>query len=133
MTLYLTLDEVHAIHARSIEDFGGSTGIRDHGLLDSALAMPSASFGGEDMHATLTEKAAAYAFHIAKNHPFLDGNKRTALAAALAFLHINGVHIEATDEEYVALGLGLAAGTVTKSEAAVFFASHSAPRAETAD
>ena len=84
MTVYLSLDEVLAIHARSIETFGGSFGIRDSGLLDSALAMPGAAFGGEELHATLFEKASAYAFHVAKNRPFVDGNKRTALATSWA-------------------------------------------------
>lgn len=125
MTVYPTLDEVLAIHARSIEVFGGTLGIRDERLLESALAMPSASFGGEDLHPSLEEKAAAYAFHIVKNHPFLDGNKRTGLAVALWFLHMNGVHVRATDDEYVALGLGLAEGTLTKADAAVFLAQHS--------
>jgi death on curing protein len=124
VSAYPTLDEVHAIHARSIQDFGGSLGIRDRGLLDSALAMPGASFGGEEMHPSLAEKAAAYAFHIVKNHPFIDGNKRTALAVALWFLHLNGASVTATDDEYVSLGLGLADGTRSKADAAVFFAAH---------
>lgn len=124
MTAYPTLDEVHAIHARSIEVFGGSLGVRDERLLESALAMPAASFGGEEMHPSLAEKAAAFAFHVIKNHPFIDGNKRTGLAVALWFLHLNGAHVAATDDDYVSLGLGLAEGTRSKADAAVFFAAH---------
>ncbi len=86
--------------------------------------MPAATAFGEDLHPSLTEKAAAYAFHIIKNHPFADGNKRLGVAAALAFLHLNGVHIDATDDDYVSLGLGVAEGTRSKADAAVFFAAH---------
>jgi hypothetical protein len=81
-TSFLTVDEVLAIHAHLIERYGGSPGIRDLGLLRSALAMPEASFGGETLHATLYEQAAAYCFHSVKNHPFVDGNKRVGLAVA---------------------------------------------------
>ncbi|MDO8655407.1 MAG: type II toxin-antitoxin system death-on-curing family toxin [bacterium] len=79
------------IHLDQIERYGGATGTRDVALLESALAMPAASFGGEPLHAGLHEMAAAYAFHICQNHPFVDGNKRTALACALVFLDLNGV------------------------------------------
>lgn len=74
------LDDVLRIHDRQIEVFGGSTGVRDLGLLESALAQPQATFGGELLHPTLPEQAAAYLYHLAKNHPFIDGNKRTAFA-----------------------------------------------------
>jgi len=70
--------------------FGGGDGLRDQGLLESAIAMPMASFGGTFVHGSLFEMAAAYAFHIAENQPFLDGNKRTAILSAVVFLELNG-------------------------------------------
>ena len=87
---FLTLDDVLLIHDEQLEAYGGIQGIRDTGLLESAVMMPQASFGGEYLHQNLFEMAAAYAFHIAENQPFLDGNKRTALVSALVFLDING-------------------------------------------
>jgi death on curing protein len=95
---FLSPDEVLALHAIQLRLFGGQDGIRDEGLLLSAVAMPLASFGGEWLHASLFHMAAAYAFHIAENQPFIDGNKRTALHAALEFLKRNGVTIEDPDE-----------------------------------
>lgn len=90
---FLTLAEVLEIHGSQIDAHGGSHGIRDRGLLESALAVPQAGFGGMFLHDGLFEMAAAYAFHIAENQPFVDGNKRTALAAALVFLELNGVEL----------------------------------------
>jgi len=83
---FLALADVLTLHEMQIEQYGGSVGIRDQGLLESAVGQPQASFGGEYVHHGLYEMAAAYAFHIAENQPFVDGNKRTALAAALVFL-----------------------------------------------
>jgi death-on-curing protein len=121
---FLTLDEVLAIHAHQVSRYGGTLGIRDATLLDSALAMPEATFGGDLLHPTLCEQAAAYLFHLVKNHPFLDGNKRVGLATALAFLRLNDVRIEATDDELVELVLGVAAGPLSKADVAVFFQTH---------
>jgi death-on-curing protein len=92
--LFLTLAEVIDIHNDQIDRYGGEAGARDIGLLESALAMPQAGFGGELLHSSLFEIAAAYAYHISENQPFLDGNKRTALAAALIFLELNDISIE---------------------------------------
>ena len=91
--LFLTLAEVLRIQAYQIERFGGEPGLRDSGLLESAIAQPQASYGGRFLHGDLYEMAAIYAFHICKNHPFLDGNKRTALATALVFLEVNGISL----------------------------------------
>ena len=90
---FLTLEDVLQIHKVQIEAYGGIRGIRDQGLLESAVMMPQATFGGEYLHQNLFEMASAYAFHIAENQPFLDGNKRTALVSALVFLDINGFEI----------------------------------------
>lgn len=118
--LFLSLDEALLIHADQIRRYGGSHGVRDLRLLSSALAMPEASFGGVYIHTSLAEMAAAYLFHIAQNHPFLDGNKRASLASALAFLWLNDQRLEAGEDELTELVMGVAAGRVGKAEAAVF-------------
>jgi death-on-curing family protein len=87
--LFLTLDEVLEIHAQQIELYGGSDGVRDPAGLESAVATPMATFGGEFLHSSLPSMAAAYLFHICQNHPFVDGNKRTGANAAITFLLIN--------------------------------------------
>jgi death-on-curing protein len=87
---FLELDDVLRIHERQIEKFGGTSGVRDQGLLDSALSQPQATFSGELLHTTVWEQAAAYLFHLAMNHPFLDGNKRNAFAVMDTFLRLNG-------------------------------------------
>ena len=91
---FLTLAEVLVIHASQIEKHGGQPGVRDLGMLESALAVPQSSFGGELLHESLFEMAAAYAYHIAENQPFVDGNKRTGLVAALVFLELNGIPVD---------------------------------------
>ncbi len=117
---FLTLDEVLALHADQIERYGGSPGVRDLGLLESAVAAPRATFGGGWLHGTLPEMAAAYLFHLVRNHAFVDGNKRTGLAAAIAFLGLNGMWLEADEDQMVDLVLGVAKGRVGKAEVAVF-------------
>ena len=89
--LFLTLAEVVEVYADQIQRYGGQGGVRDFGLLESALAQPEASFAGEWLHEDLYAMAAAYAYHLCQNHPFIDGNKRAALACALVFLELNGV------------------------------------------
>ena len=86
---FLAVDDVLQIHDEQLAAYGGVAGIRDQGLLESAVAMPQASFGEVYLHEDLSHMAAAYAFHIAQNQPFLDGNKRTGLVAALVFLDLN--------------------------------------------
>jgi len=119
---FLALDDVLAIHEDQLQRYGGARGIRDITLLESALGTPRSTFGGEFLHPTLFEMAAAYLFHVARNHPFVDGNKRTALACALAFLWINGGRIDADGGRLYALVLGAAVGNRSKSEIAVFLA-----------
>jgi len=121
---FLSLDEVLSIHAHLIDRYGGSPGIRDVHLLESALAMPAATFSGEDLHPTLYEKAAAYLFHVVKNHPFLDGNKRAGLAVCLVSLALNGRQIRAKDDELAELVLGVASGELGKPDVAVFLKKH---------
>lgn len=124
MPLFLTLDDVLESHAEQIVTYGGAEGIRDAGLLLSAIAQPEAAFGGEYLHGSIFEMAAAYLFHIVQNHPFVDGNKRVGLEAALTFLEINGHSIETTDESLVQLVLATAQGRASKSQIAEFLRSH---------
>lgn len=91
---FLNFDDVVAIHDAQVQEHGGAEGIRDAGLLMSALAAPQQTFGGHFLHPTLPEQAAAYLFHISRNHAFVDGNKRTAWVVCLAFLEVNGVDTE---------------------------------------
>ena len=95
---FLTMAEVLMIYADQMRRYGGDYGIRDPGLLSSALAMPESTFNGQYLHTSICEMAAAYAYHICQNHPFVDGNKRAALATALVFLSINKIEIEDPEE-----------------------------------
>lgn len=122
--VFLTLDEVLALHADQLERYGGDPGLRDVGLLESALATPRATFGRAYLHGSLPEMAAAYLFHLVGNHPFVDGNKRVGLAAAIAFLGLNGLWLEAEPDELTELVLRLARGEATKAEAAEFLRGH---------
>ena len=116
--LFLTDEDVVAIHADQFGEFGGAQGIRDPGLLSSAVAQPRATFGGAFLHADLYDMAAAYLYHLTKNHPFVDGNKRTAMIAALEFLDLNGVDVETEAPSLFDLLVGVAAGRVSKIDAA---------------
>ena len=120
--VFLSVDVVLKIHRRVIEEFGGDSGLRDRGLLESAVAMPQSTFGGEDLHVGLPEKAAAYHFHLCANHPFIDGNKRVAVAAAEVFLLINRHELSASDNDVEELTLGVAAGRLSKDQVIEFFA-----------
>lgn len=110
---WLSLDLVIAFHAEQLKEFGGPEGIRDVGALESALGRPPNKFADEG--AQLPELAAAYAFGIARNHPFVDGNKRAALLALVIVLDINGVEFDAPEEEAAAMILGLAAGEISEA------------------
>jgi death-on-curing protein len=126
--LFLTLDEVLALHADQIRRYGGRRGIRDIELLKSALGTPRATFDGALLHSTSSEMAAAYLFHLVRNHPFVDGKKRVGLIAALAFLGLNDVMIEADPDELTELVVGVAAGRTSKAEVAVFLQDRARPR-----
>ncbi len=119
--LFLTLAEVLEIHRDQIERYGGRLGVRDMDLLKSALAMPEATFGGEFLHEDIYEMAAAYAFHICRNHPFMDGNKRTALACALVFLELNERSVRDPAGELYGAMIDLAAGKLNKHRLAEIF------------
>jgi len=123
--VFLSLDEVIEIHRDMIERYGGSAGIRDMGLLQSAVAVPQAGFGREFLHADLFEMAAAYLFHIVQNHPFIDGNKRVGSAAAMVFLELNGVEVKVSNELLAATVPDLAQGKIAKAAITEFLRTHS--------
>jgi len=103
--VFLTLDDILESPLNQIDTYGGCHGIRDIGLLECAIAQPEASFGGQYLHADIFEMAAAYLYHLVMNHPFVDGNKRVGLEAALIFLEINNENLNCSDEELVDLVL----------------------------
>lgn len=113
--VFLAVEEVLRIHSILLELYGGAAGLRDEGLLRSALAQPEATFGGSSLLVHPYEMAAAYAFHIAQNHPFLDGNKRTALAAMLVFLEVNGHPLHAEPGLLYAMMIAVAEGRLSKA------------------
>jgi death-on-curing protein len=118
--------EALAFHAQQIALFGGSDGVRDRGLLDSALARPKNLFAYAEKALTLADLAAAYAAGISSNHPFVDGNKRTAMVVAFVFLEFNGTPVTASQEDAYLIILGLAAGEITESQLALWFAENTA-------
>ena len=124
---FLTIDEIIAIHQDQIARYGGSEGVRDWGLLQSAVAMPAASFGGQFLHADLREMAAACLFHLVQNHPFLDGNKRVGAVAAYVFLALNNRRMTADNGAYADLVLSVARGETPKTAVADFFRANTAP------
>lgn len=128
MIKFLDKKAILAFHQDQIKSYGGSQGIRDEGLLESALAQPQASFGGEYVHDGLFEMAAAYGFHICQNHPFYDGNKRTALIAMYTFLYVNGYRLAADKKSLFAIIIDLANGNVAKKELVTYLEQHSTER-----
>jgi death-on-curing protein len=126
---YLTLGEVVELHRLVLAATSGASGIRDLGALESAVAQPRASFGGDDLHPTLIEKAGALGFALAQDHPFVDGNKRVAHAAMATFLLLNGAEIGATVDEQEHLMLALASGRVSRNELVDWLRQHVTPTA----
>ena len=112
---FLSVEDVIFLHDEQLVRFGGAAGIRDQGLLESAIGMPQASFGGEFLHADLYAMAAAYAFHIAQNQAFVDGNKRTGLLSALVFLEMNGIIIADPESRLYQAMIDIAEKTLDKS------------------
>ena len=122
---FLDLDDILEIHGEAVAKYGGSPGVRDMGLLQSALAAPQSGSGDQYFHTTIHEMAAAYLFHLVQNHPFIDGNKRTGAMAALAFLDINGIWIRGSNPWLEELTLMTAQGKMKKAEIAEAFRKHS--------
>ena len=125
--VFLTLPEVLQVHRDQADRYGGHQGIRDLGLLQSAIAAPSAGYSGGYLLDDVYEMAAAYLFHIVRNHPFVDGNKRTGLASALLFLYVNDIEVEAPLGETERLVLAVATGEADRPEVARFLRKHAPP------
>ena len=115
--VFLSLDEVLEIHEQQIERYGGSAGLRDAAGLESDVATPQATFGGEFLHLTIPAMAAAYLFHLCQNHPFIDGNKRVGANAAITFLLMNNWEPAFDEEELVELVLSVASGGLRQAAA----------------
>lgn len=123
MIKFLTIDLVVHFHENQIEEYGGASGIRDSALLESAVNQAQSSFGGEYLHKDLFEMSAAYGYHLCKNHPFIDGNKRTALICMLVFLHRNGFKLEVNKKLLYATMIELASGGLSKDDLSNFLRS----------
>lgn len=123
--IFLTKKEIQHIHMRVIEEFGGDQGVRDPGLLESAISIPQATFLGEYLHKDIPEMAAAYHFHLCMNHPFLDGNKRVAVVSAETFLLMNGWELNASDRSVEQITLNLARSKASKFEIVDFYRANS--------
>jgi len=122
---FLEVEDVLQIHADQHERYGGLSGLRDVGLLASAVSMPRATYAGEFLHGDLFVMAAAYLFHITRNHPFLDGNKRTGAASALVFLDLHGFEVTADDDALYDLVIEVAMGRADKDAIAALFRANS--------
>lgn len=114
---HLTVEMVREIHAEAVANFGGSDGIRDLALVESAVAAPQASFGGQSPYTDMAEVAAAYLFYLCRNHAFIDGNKRTALGACLVFLRLNDIEPRADGPEWEDITLGIASSQLDREQA----------------
>jgi death-on-curing protein len=113
---YLDVEDVEIIHIEVIDRIGGSHGIRDQGALESAVAQPQMSFGGQELYPSVEEKAGALCFSLVMNHPFIDGNKRVGHGAMLLFLMFNGFRLSGSVDEHEEIILGLAAGQLYRTE-----------------
>ena len=114
---HLTVDIVREIHAEAIAAFGGLDGVRDVALLESAVAAPQATSGGRSPFKDLREVAASYLFYLCRNHPFIDGNKRTALGACIVFLRLNGIEPRRDGQQWEDLTMAIAASAIDRDEA----------------
>ena len=121
---YISLDAVLALHRRIIQTSGGSEGVRDQGGLESAIAQPLMTFGGQDLYPTVIEKAAALCFSLIRNHPFVDGNKRVGHAVMEEFLIFSGYRIDATVDMQEQIILGVASGEVSREQLAEWLREH---------
>ena len=120
----LSKTQILLLHEQLIAETGGSSGLRDEGMLDSALNAPFQTFGGEDVYPSLQQKAARLCFGLVKNHPFLDGNKRIGAHVMLVFLALNGIELQHTQTELSDVILQLAAGTIQSSDLLSWILAH---------
>jgi death-on-curing protein len=122
--IYLTVSEIIELHEKVVAATGGSHGIRDTGLLESAVFGCYQSFSGVDLYPTVIEKAARMAYAVCKNHPFVDGNKRTAVTSMLVILRMNDIVLSYTQKELIAFGFGIADGCVSYEDIVMWINSH---------
>lgn len=122
---FLTVEEIVALHDIQLRRYGGRSGLRDVGLLESAVAMPQAGFGEEYVHIDVYEMGAAYVFHLVKNHPFIDGNKRVGFHAAFVFLALNGIELTLDEDAAYDLVIATAEGRADKTTIAAAFRDNS--------
>ena len=120
----LSSRQIKVLHAQLLAATGGAPGVRDEALLESAVDAPEAGFGGQELYSGVEAKAARLAFGLVRNHPFVDGNKRVGVLAMLVTLEGNGVVLEVSDTDLIALGLGLAEGKLDTEEVAVWIRRH---------
>jgi death-on-curing protein len=120
----LTKEQVVSIHSSLIKASGGTDGVRDEGLLESALESPFQTFDGHDLYPSIIQKAARIGYSLVSNHSFIDGNKRIGIHIMLVFLAINGIDISCTQEDLIKIGLSLADGTMTFEELSAWLSSH---------
>jgi len=128
MQFLFSLNQIIAIHDTLIQEFGGSYGIRDQGLLESAIQQPFQSFSGEDLYPTIFDKAAAIAFFISENQPFIDGNKRTAASAAGVFLDVNGHELNCPSGQLYDVMMQLANKQISREELSKWFQKYAIKR-----
>lgn len=121
MILYISVEQIEALHASQLETYGGLGGLRDRGALESAAARPAKTFGGEDLYPDLAAKAAALMHSLVMNHPFVDGNKRVGAHAAIVFVVLNRSDLDVFSDELVELTLAVARGEVDAESLAIWF------------
>lgn len=121
---FIPKEVVLTIQRDQVEEFGGTHGIRDENLLESALSQPKATFGGKYLHETIFDKAAAYGFHLCKNHPFIDGNKRVAFLVMYMFLRKNGWILKASEKDAYAAMMDTASGNLSKKKLSEWLKEH---------
>jgi death-on-curing protein len=124
--IILNTEEIIELHTKLVDSTGGSHGIRDPGLLESAVMGCSQTFGGTEMYPTVIEKASRMAYSICKNHPFIDGNKRVAVTALLVILRMNDISLQYSQNELIILGLGIADGSIDYDEIVSWVNTHTA-------
>lgn len=127
--IYPSLEDALRLHEMVIQATGGASGVRDVGLLESALARPMSSYAGLELYPTVWEKAGALVHGIIRNHPFVDGNKRTAIVMGATFLLMNGYWLEVSQDEFEATGLAAAEGTLSPADLAKWFEQNCQPKA----
>ncbi len=122
--ILLNKRQIKHLHSKMIQEVGGIDGIRDEGLLDSAPSAPFQSFGGMELYPSMIGKAARLCYGLIKNHAFIDGNKRIGIYAMLVFLELNGMEMECSEEELIALGLGIASGKIEEKDVGFWIVEH---------